>query len=807
MRPRIRKFINDQLSVWPEAAAKYRALKNVETRDVSVNGFTVCLQHNPDRIKSAVAEVDDESVGKRPCFLCDANRPKEQRHIVFEGRKGRKYFITVNPYPIFPYHLVISGDRHISQAIWHRYVDMLDMAKELDGFTIFYNGPKSGASAPDHMHFQACPRKKMNLEVAIDSLLDRISGTVVPDGMADDIVYISSVQDAHLYHYRHFTAGIFALRAKTGKSMAKLFYRLLDSVPIPDGEHEPRFNLLAYFANGEYRAIAIMRGSHRSHHYFSDGDDHLTISPGCADMAGLLIVPEKEDYEKIDSTILSELYKEVSVSAESESEIIWRLKRTQPKIEVGIMSANEIAFEIISDGAGPQKVAYQEGKINYNGTLYDELFFEARTMSTVFAEPTFVLHDVTIGVDFHWERKVTQSFAGTLKFIVEDNKVTAVNIVGVEDYLLSVISSEMKSSAKLEFLKAHAVISRSWVMSQIGNRSKTKSGQGKNAIADLCKPAKIKDIASLVTLLDSNLGSGKAVCAAGSETHEYVKWFDHDDHKFFDVCADDHCQRYQGLTMAVGETVRKAIDQTWGQVLMSGGKICDARFSKCCGGIMEKFSSCWADIDYPYLVGKADSKPGIRIPDLTVEDEARKWILSSPEAFCNTEDTAVLGQVLNDYDLETKDFYRWKVRYGCDEISNLIERKSGHDIGRLLALIPVERGVSGRLVKMRIVGSEDAITVGKELIIRRYLSESHLKSSAFVVDYFDSEGVHIPVGAVEAASTTGDPIPFDHLEITGAGWGHGVGLCQIGAAVMAYDGYDYVRILQHYYPGSEIVRG
>jgi len=806
MKQEIEKFINDQLSIWPEAAAKYRALKNVQTREVIVNGLAVTLQHNPDRIKSAVANVDAASIKQRPCFLCEQNRPRIQHHITFEGRKGKNYFITVNPYPIFPNHLVISRDKHVPQSIWHRYVDMLDLAKDFDDFIIFYNGPASGASAPDHMHFQACPRGKMNLENELDSLMDKVEGTFVPESISGDIEYISSVQDAHLYHYKHFTRGIFALEAKTNKSMAKLFYRLIDSAPILGGEQEPMFNLFTFFSQGKYRAIVIFRSQLRSHHYFSEGEDHLTVSPGCADMAGLLIVPKKEDYDKITPTILKEVFEDVSVSEDVEAEIIWRLTRTQPKIEVGIMSLDEIIFEIISDGAGPQKVSYQEGKINYNGALYDELFFEARTMSTIFAEPTFILHDVTIGVNFHWERKVTQSFAGALKFVVDNNKVCAINIVGVEDYLLSVISSEMKASAKLEFLKAHAVISRSWVMSQIEHRCCEHDCPSKKLFATYGNPDRINDTASLVTYLDSNMETGKVVNEDSAKEREYIKWFDHDDHKKFDVCADDHCQRYQGLTMAVGDTVREAIDETWGQVLVSEGNICDARFSKSCGGIMEKFSSCWDDKDYPYLVGKTDTPEEDEMPDLTTEDNARRWITSSPKAFCNTDDKEILGQVLNDYDLETKDFFRWKVRYGRDEVSKLIEERSGCKIGRLRALVPILRGVSGRLIKMEIVGDNDSLIVGKELIIRRYLSESHLKSSAFVVDYYDAQDNLIPSKAIEMASKTGKPLDFDHLVLTGAGWGHGVGLCQIGAAVMAYNGYNYKQILQHYYPGSEIIR-
>jgi SpoIID/LytB domain protein len=389
---------------------------------------------------------------------------------------------------------------------------------------------------------------------------------------------------------------------------------------------------------------------------------------------------------------------------------------------------------------------------------------------------------------------MTQKFAGALKFIADGDKITAINIIGVEDYLLSVISSEMKSSATLEFLKAHAVISRSWVMSQISAH----------------KNISVHEDTARQTSPENSVNT----------VPEHIEWFDHDDHKLFDVCADDHCQRYEGLSMIVGDTVRKAIDETWGQILMNGGEICDARFSKSCGGIMEKYSTCWGDTDYPYLCGKADTQegdsPDYVLPDLTDEPEARKWIESAPDSFCNTQDNKILGQVLNDYDLETKDFFRWKVRYDRKTLSALISERCGKDIGSLLALVPLQRGVSGRLSKLEIIGTKYSLIIGKELIIRRYLSESHLKSSAFVVDYYDSEGHLIPVCDVEAYAKSYmdndfsenhvSDINIDYIVLTGAGWGHGVGLCQIGAAVMAYKGYGYRDILRHYYPGSELER-
>ena len=760
----IDKFIKDQLSVWPMAAENYRNLKKAETKHLDVGGLKVLAQYNPCRRISSEAPLDKKSISERPCFLCPENRPAEQTNIEFEGRKGRKYRVTLNPYPIFPSHLVISGFDHTPQSIWHRYQDLLDFVKENQEYLGFYNGPQSGASAPDHMHFQACPQGLMPLQNRVDELLDA--------GEGGTLKFLTNVKEARLFQLDEYARGVFVLRGTTAKSTAKLFYRLLDCAPVPEDSDEPRLNLIAWCHGGEYRSAVIFREKHRPHNYFSTDSDHLAMSPGCADMAGVYVVPEKEDFDKLDSRILSQVVEEVAASDATEKEIIWRLTRTQNRLEVGIMSGQEIEFEIISDGAGKQKVEYSGGRISYNGVLYDELVFEAQTEATMFAEPSFILYGVTIGVDFHWERKVTQKFAGTLKFIVDGDRVTAVNIVGVEDYLLSVISSEMKASAGLEFLKAHAVISRSWVMAQVEHRRKPaiRQAQGPESV-DGYDTAVTEPVEAPVTSTSSATTESDSVAAdsAGSVTEEgeYIKWFDHDDHTLFDVCADDHCQRYQGLTMAVGETVRKAIDQTWGLVLTYEGEICDARFSKCCGGRMELFSTCWEDKDYPYLQPLPDT------PDCA----------EGGKVFCDTKDEAILSQVLNDYDLETEDFYRWRTEYSRTEVSDLVRKRSGMDFGTIRALVPIERGPSGRLKRLKIVGDRKTIVIGKELIIRRWLSDSHLKSSAFDVKW---DG--------------------DRLILDGSGWGHGVGLCQIGAAVMASKGYTYDQILLHYYPGSKLER-
>lgn len=686
------KFINDQLSVWPLAAANFRALKSARTRQLEVDGMLCTVQCNPRRILSSTADTTPQAIAARKCFLCADNRPAEQFHLKFEGRKGRMYNIQVNPYPISPGHLVIVREEHIPQAIWHHFPDMLDFAMKYRDYTVFYNGPGSGASAPDHLHFQAVPRLSMPLERAVDAYLDK-PGEV-----------LASVKDATLYRYAGFAEGVFALKATTSKSMAKLFYRLLDCTDKVEGDIEPKFNLFAYCRDGEYRAFVTLRAAKRSHHYYSDGPDHLTISPGAADMAGFFVAPFEEDFEKVTSADLEEMLSEVSISREEREMIEWCLTRTQPKVSVGILSAKEIRFEIISDGAGPQKVIWQDGRIVYNGMIYDELYFDSITRSTLFAEASFILYDVVIGIDFHWQQKRTLKFAGGLKFIVEGDCITAVNCIGMENYLLSVISSEMKSSSSLELLKAHAVISRSWLLARMEER---KSG-------------------------------GAAP------------------HREFDVCADDHCQRYQGLAMAVGESVRRAIDQTWGQVLRYRGALCDTRYSKCCGGCTELYSTCWEDKDFPYLQ--------------SVEDR-----------FCDCEHSEILPQVLNDYDMRTMDFHDWTVRYSREELSTLVHRRTGVDYGEILSLEPVERGPSGRIKYLRINGTKHSAVIGKELAIRRALSETHLKSSAFEV--------------------TADG---DFFVLRGRGWGHGVGLCQIGAAVMASEGYDYRQILSHYYVGAEV---
>jgi len=432
----------------------------------------------------------------------------------------------------------------------------------------------------------------------------------------------------------------------------------------------------------------------------------------------------------------------------------------QPDISVGIMSRQTMDFvlngsyklestDVILDGK--QSVVLETGKIRLESLeqLAEEILLIPENAETA----SFDLKDVTIGVNFHWEQQEDQKFRGALKLIVEDEKITAINVLPIEDYLISVISSEMSANSSLDLLKAHAIISRSWLIAQIEKQDK----------------------------LTTETSHYESTFASDSE---FIKWYDREDHENFHVCADDHCQRYQGITRAHNPNVVRAVNETSGVILSYEGVVCDARFSKCCGGVAELFENCWEPVNHPYLTAVIDNPqfPAGFEKDLKIEKNAVAWLNNSPEAFCNTDDEEVLKQVLNEYDWTAKDFFRWKVEYAQEELSDLIRRRSGHDFGTVLDLIPIERGTSGRLIRLKIVGSKKTLTVGKELEIRRWLSESHLYSSAFRVEKEDIK----------------ECVPGKFI-LTGAGWGHGVGLCQIGAAVMGHKGYKYDEILYHYF--------
>ncbi|MBO4634279.1 MAG: DUF4922 domain-containing protein [Bacteroidales bacterium] len=514
----IDKFVHDQLSVWPAVAAKYRALKSARTRTLPFGGILVTLQSNPGRLP----------IFDHGCPLCEENYMEQQHSLPFEGRKGRKYNILVNRAPIFPNHLVITRDIHAPQTIWHRFPDMLDLAAALEGYVVFYNSPNSGTSVPEHAHFQACPKGYLPLERVADRLLRTIAAG--GETSAEEIEFIASVRDAELYHYKRFNRGIFMLRAQTPKSMAKMFYRLLDCLNLVAEDTEPRFNAFTYCSEGEYRAVVALRSAARPQCFYAQGDARFAISPGAAYMAGFVVVPEVQDFDRITPEVLRSIYDDVTLSVADEQRLLWRLVRTQPRIEVGILASAQITFEIISDGAGPQKVSYREGKIDYNGMLFDELVFEAVTISTLFAEPSFIIYSAD----------GPQRFAGTLKFIVDGGKVEAVNLIGAEDYLLSVVST----SSGADSLQTRAISTRTWLMDLVRRRAADRVVIG---------GPQLDSTPGVVTWLEH-----RPLEAANADLPV---------HQHFDVCATEHCRRYIGLTPAADASVRAAVDETWGETL------------------------------------------------------------------------------------------------------------------------------------------------------------------------------------------------------------------------------------------------
>lgn len=712
LQKEINELFHRQLENWPLAKKNYEALKQVRTKTLEVHGCSYQVQFNPARMVSSAAKVDAKSISERKCFLCSANLPAEQEGIPFLEH----YRILVNPFPIFPRHLTIPDVSHTPQCIEGRLNDMLALAQALPEFVIFYNGPRCGASAPDHAHFQAGNKGFLPLEKDVEQWVKKERNFIL-------------------------------IKGETQQEVVGKFESL-----FAKGEPEPMMNLLAWFDESGWILCVFPRCKHRPTCYEAEGSERLLISPASVDMGGVFITPREEDFEKITAQDLKQILEEVCLYPQ------------EPQVQVGIIFEPSVCFDLhtpyVVNGlevSGMQTATYDKGKICWQGASYDELYFEPKNLQS----DSFTLKDVTIGVNFHWERKEDQRFQGALRLIVEEGKITAINVLPVEYYLTSVISSEMSATASLELLKAHAVISRSWLLAQIDKKDET---------------------------LQLESEKKESIPLSSNNPFELIKWYDREDHIRFDVCADDHCQRYQGITRASTKIVGQAIESTRGQVLMHDGKICDARFSKCCGGAFEEFQYCWEDVKHPYLVKQRDSKSQTVLPDLTCEEEAERWIRTSPEAFCNTVDKRVLGQVLNNYDQETSDFYRWKVVYSQAELSALIRERSGMDYGDIVDLIPVARGTSGRLWKLQIVGTKQTLTIGKELEIRRTLSSSHLYSSAFVVD---KEGL------------TSEGVPARFI-LTGAGWGHGVGLCQIGAAVMGEQGYDYKTILLHYYIGAAI---
>ena len=756
----ISRFFNRQLEVWTNARHRFRDLKHVETRQFSDQ---LKLQWNPARIVSTGAKIDKKTLGERPCFLCDKNRPKDQ----MSKQIDEKFHLLVNPFPILPVHFTIPARKHQPQLIYKNYGEMHRFISLHSDLMVFYNGPKCGASAPDHLHFQA----GTNGILPLQTNWQRLSRNLTDIISLNDEEKISVVRD--------FIVPAFVIISKSAESDEALFRRLYKAMPQRGDETEPMMNIISWRKGEEFISVVIPREKHRPEAYFAEGDAQFVVSPGALDMSGLIITPREEDFRKLTEEKALSLLQECGVSEEKMNAIIAKLKASkdaenaaeasstlynkgkQPDVTVGIVSAQKIHFSLnkpyLAKGEkvlGEQVVEFSEGGVLWNGNQYSQLTFHPQS-----ADASFSLSDVTIGVNFHWERKETQTFLGTLRFVVESDKIVAINELPVEKYLESVISSEMSATSSLELLKAHAVISRSWLLAQMKKR---------------------REVAE----------SGNNFFSFTKKEDTLIRWYDREDHTLFDVCADDHCQRYQGITKETSPHVAEAIRQTKGQILMDGDEICDARFSKCCGGITEEFQYCWEDTPKTYLTAVRDIALGVEhtLPNLTNEEEAEKWIRFNPPAFCNTQDKKILSEVLNDYDQETVNFYRWKETLSQEKLQQLIADKLKMDLGAILDMKAVERGKSGRISKLQIIGTEKIFTIGKELEIRRTLSDSHLLSSAFVVDKYDKDEQGVP----------------QRFELIGAGWGHGVGLCQIGAAVMGEQGYHYDAILLHYYQGAEI---
>lgn len=764
----LHRFFNRQMEQWELARNNFRNLYNVEQRSLSIDGNTLRVQFNPARIVSTGARIDKKSIAKRPCFLCRKNRPEEQMTKIID----KDFEILVNPYPILPVHFTIPMRSHQPQAILGCYSETHRILTSWPELVVFYNGPKCGASAPDHCHFQAGCSGFLPIQTGWQRY-SRNMTELYSTAEGDSISIINEYPTPALL-----------IRSHSQKADAELFKVVYKALPHNPGDSEPMMNLVCWRTEDTFFTVVFARGKHRPDCYpqpeGAAEDASFMISPGALDMAGLIITPRKEDFDRLTAEKAIAILKEVSLDDTQFQETAARIqsaakkqsaisaicpKHHEPNVHVGIVSGEKIEFSLNGEYSakgetitGRQTVEFSEGGILWNGNQYRELCFSPKG-----EKASFSLFDVTIGVNFHWERKETQTFLGELHLVVEADKICAINTLPVEKYLESVISSEMSATSSLELLKAHAVISRSWLLAQMKKR---------------------KEVAE----------SGNNFFSFIKQDDMFIRWYDREDHTIFDVCADDHCQRYQGITKETSSHVAEAIKMTKGQILMYDDDICDARFSKCCGGVSEEFQYCWENSPKPYLIAVRDTREGMTqqgadaLPDLSDEATAETWIRTSPESFCNTQDKKILSQVLNDYDQETADFYRWHVTITQQKLKALIAEKLKMDFGDILDLKAIERGRSGRISKLQIIGTGRTFTIGKELEIRRALSDTHLYSSAFVVDKEDVDADGVP----------------QSFRLTGAGWGHGVGLCQIGAAMMGEQGFDYSQILLHYYRNAEI---
>ena len=684
-------LFEQQMAEWPECREHYEQLLSAGRRTLVLDGHEYLLAYNPGRSKSAKALIvngkpmtmsAEQNTGTRPCFLCEHALPEQQLKVVVDTLPmHHQYMVAVNPFPIVDHHFTIISKEHIRQDFKGRMWDMAFFADLFPDYLIFFNGACSGASAPDHMHFQAVPKSSVPLI-----------------GWGEDI----RTQLGVTQHVPH----------------------------IEDSDHK---NIVTWTEGSVAYWLVIDRKAHRPSQYFLDDDNpsKVIFSPASLEFCGLIPLCREEDFNKLTPDILRDM--------------MHQCYKLEPMLHVGVMEGKEIRF---SADERVHAMHYVDEDCMKDVLDYSSNRVEVQEMQEYWThtEP-FTLEGVTIGKQFHWQQCEDQVFRGSLHIIAREGQLHAINLVPVEQYLASVISSEMAATNSLELLKAHAIISRSWVLRQIhSTKQNSKSG-------------------SLATLSTGDPGSE----AVGAGAEVFIKYWDHTDHHLYDVCADDHCQRYQGITRQVSPLVEDAIRATRGIVLTDvDGKICDARFSKCCGGRTELFSTCWQDADFDYL--RAVDDPYC----------SPAFIETLPGGM-----QAVLQQVLNNYDQQTADFHDWQVDYTQVELSALVEEKLSLGLGTIQHLMPAERGTSGRIKLLKIVGSEKTIVIGKELLIRKALSKSHLYSSWFDVE----EKLCDEDGSI-------------HFLLRGHGWGHGVGLCQIGAAAMAIKGFSAEEILAHYYPGA-----
>lgn len=750
-------FFVSELQVWPEAAGRYKAVREqVQNKTLAVNEhLRLEAQWNPARIVSTGAKIDKKTLAERPCFLCDKNRPPQQHALLTE----RHFQLLVNPFPILPQHFTIPMRRHTPQRIYSTFDALRRMAWNMPRSIVFYNGPLCGASCPDHMHLQAGSRGVVPLERDWLSYEKGLRKLYPPTGVHASCETEADSADSRcgLYLLEGYACPVIVIRSLPSVPDTQLCKRVYDALPVFAGEYEPRMNVVSWRQAGkdglpdELVTLVFPRAKHRPDCYTAQGSEQLLVSPGALDMCGLLVTPRQEDFERITAQRAADILREVCLSAEQMSEVVRRMiglsddntasgssssafsvmGSGEPTVQVGITSGHALQFCLNGtflmmghEVTGQQVAEYQEGHISWQGNLYDTLSFVPCGK-----EDTFSL-SVTIGVRFHWQRDEMQTFKGNLKIIVDKNGLVVINELPIEDYLTSVISSEMKSTCPMEYLKASAIVSRSWLLTQMRKRRLAAEGGSESS---------------------------------GFQTPDtIVRWYDRQEHTLFDVCADDHCQRYQGINRISNSAVAEAVRQTRGMVLMYDGEVCDARFGKCCGGRTNEFRYCWDNLQVPYL--------------RSVEDP-----------YCDVRDAHILSQVLNDYDLETRDFYRWTVEYTQQQLHDLVCSHLKMELGAIRDLEILEQGPAGHISLLRVAGEKRQVTVGKELEIRSMLSDSHLKSSAFTVELQEVRA--------------GVPQRF---VLHGKGWGHGVGLCQIGAAAMAVQGFDSDAILAHYYVGAHV---